>query len=86
MAAISSQAPPDGWHRVSRRPRRTRGLVEKVLATVREWRRRGRDRIQFAAGALISRDSKSCGGAPFDFDREQTKHLIWLATLDLPPF
>jgi hypothetical protein len=87
MTAIHSQAPHDGWRRVSHRPRRASRLVERALTAVRDWRRRRRDRLQIAAlDARISRDAKICRSDPLDRDREQKERDAWLDTLGFPPF
>jgi hypothetical protein len=87
MTAIHSQVLHGGWSRVSRRPRRARRLIEKALASVRDWRRHWRNRFQIAAlDAQLSRDIESRRGDPLDFDCEQKELNAWLDTLSFPPF
>ena len=72
MAAIYSQVPHGGWRRVWHRPRRARRLVERVLAAVRDRRKRGRDRLQIAAHEdRISRDLEIYRSDPLNLDRDQ---------------
>ena len=87
MTAIHSQAPHDGWRRVSHRRRRAGGVVERALSAIRDWRRRRRDRLQIKAlNARISRDIEICCSDPLDLDREQKERDAWLDTLTFPPF
>jgi hypothetical protein len=86
MTAIYSQVPCGGW-RIWHRRRRASRLVERALVTVRDWRRRRRDRLQIAAlDARISRDIETRRGDPLDLDREQKEREAWLDTLSFPPF
>ena len=87
MTAIHSQAPHDGWRRVSHRPRRASRLVERALTAVRDWRRRRRDRLQIAAlDARISHKIETRRSYPLDLDREQKERDAWLDTIGFSPF
>jgi hypothetical protein len=87
MTAIHSQVPDGGWRRVWHRPRRARWLVERVLAAVRDWRKRRRDRLQIAAlDDRISRDLEIYRSDPLNLDREQKEPDACLDTLGFHPF
>jgi hypothetical protein len=85
MTAIHSQAPHGGW--VSHRPRRAGSFVGRAVSTIRDWRRRRRNRLQIATVNVgISRDREICCSDPLDLDREQKERDAWLDTLGFPPF
>jgi hypothetical protein len=85
MTAIHSQVLLGGWRRVSRRPRHARHLIERALASVRDWLRHWRNRFQIAAlDAQFSRDIESRRVDPLDFDCEPKQLNAWLDTF--PPF
>jgi hypothetical protein len=87
MTAVQRQVTYGGGRRVWHRPRRASRLVERTLATLRDWRRRRRDRLQIAAvDARISGDIEIRHGDPLDLDREQKERAAWLDTSGFPPF
>jgi hypothetical protein len=86
MTAIHSKVLHGGWRRVSHRPRHARRLIERALASVRDWLRHRRNRFQIAAlDAQFSRDIESRRGDSVDFDCEQKELNAWLNTLGYPP-
>jgi hypothetical protein len=86
MTAIHSQVPYGGWRRVWHRPRRADRPVERALTALRDWRRRRRDRLPFAAlDAPVLHDIETRGD-PLDLNREQKEREAWLDTLSFPPF
>jgi hypothetical protein len=79
MTAIHSQILHHGWRRVSHRPRRARPLIERVLASVRDWLRHWRNRFRIAAlDAQFSRDIESRRGDPLGFDYGPKQLNAWL--------
>jgi hypothetical protein len=87
MTAIHSQVLHGDWRRVSRRPRRARRLIERALASVRDWLRHWHNRFQIAAlDAQFLRDIESRRGDPLGFDWEQKELNARLDTLSFPPF
>jgi hypothetical protein len=87
MTAIHSQASYGGWRRVAHRPRRASRLVQRALATVRDWRRRLQDRNRSSVlDERTLRDSGICRSEELYLDREQIERDAWLATLHFPPF
>jgi hypothetical protein len=87
MTAIHWQAPHSGWRRVSHRPRRASRVVQRVLAAVRDWRRRLQDRNRTSAfDERTLLDSEICRGDAFYLDSTQREREAWLDTLRFPPF
>ncbi len=88
MSITQSQARL-GWRRVSRRRGRGRagGIVGRALATVRDWRRRIKDRNQLAA--LDERTLHDLGLSRSDtlyLTSKAGEHDPWIDSLRFPPF
>jgi uncharacterized protein YjiS (DUF1127 family) len=89
MSITQLHAPLGGWRRGSPRPQRGRAsrFLESALAAVRDWRKRVRDRNEFAAlDDRTLRDIGVCRSDALYLSRKAAEDDAWIVSLRFPPF